>query len=240
MQVVARSQEAGPALAAALAQLVLARRSVRGFLSQPIPEPTLRAVFETAQRAPSNCNVQPWRCYVASGAARDRVRELLLARIDAGVRPTFDFQDGNANAFEGDYRRLQIECAVALYSEMGIAREDRAGRFRAVRRNFELFDAPHVVFVGMHKTFSTQVALDVGGYLQTLMLAMTSHGIACCAQGSLRNYPDVVRTVFDVPDDVGILCGISFGYEDTAVPANRTRVGREPLETNVQFRSEAR
>jgi hypothetical protein len=45
-----------------------------------------------------------------------------------------------------------------------------------------------------------------------------------------------VRELFDVPDEVGILCGISFGYEDPSVPANRTRVGREPLATNVQFK----
>jgi nitroreductase len=230
------AQDTNPAQRAkleALEAVIGARRSVRGFLPDPVPHATLQAVFELAQRAPSNCNVQPWRCYVASGATRDRARTMLLERLDARIPPAHDFADGNA--FSGDYRRLQIECAVALYSEMGIARDDRAGRYRAVRRNFELFDAPHVVFVGMDRSFGIQVALDVGAYLQTLMLAMTAHGIASCPQGSLRNYPDVVRALFDVPDEVGILCGISFGYEDPSVPANRTRVGREPLETNVQF-----
>jgi nitroreductase len=234
--VAVRDQEpAQRATIEALDRVIRTRRSVRGFLPDPVPEATLREVFELAQRTPSNCNVQPWRCYVASGPARDQVRAKLLERLDAGVRPSFDFA-GDGNAFSGDYRRLQIECAVALYSEMGIERDDRAGRFRAVRRNFELFDAPHVVFVGMDKSFGLQVALDVGAYLQTLMLAMTAHGIASCPQGSLRNYPDVVRELFDVPAEVGILCGISFGYEDTVVPANRTRVGRQPLGTNVQFR----
>ena len=230
-----RSEPAHGALIESLERVVHTRRSVRGFLPDPVPEPTLRAVFELAQRTPSNCNVQPWRCYVASGETCARVRAGLLERVDARVPPSFDFAD--ANSFAGDYRRLQIECAVALYSEMGIERDDRAGRFRALRRNFELFDAPHVVFIGMLRSFGIQVALDVGAYLQTLMLAMTAHGISSCPQGSLRNYPDLVREVFDVPEEVGILCGISFGYEDPAVPANRTRVGREPLETNVVFRS---
>ena len=235
MQAVQDRDPAQSAAIEALEAVIRSRRSVRGFRPDPVPEATLREVFELAQRAPSNCNVQPWRCYVASGPACDQVRAKLLERLDARVPPRFDFA-GDGNAFSGDYRRLQIECAVALYGEMGIARDDRAGRFRAVRRNFELFDAPHVVFVGMHKSFGLQVALDVGAYLQTLMLALTARGIASCPQGSLRNYPDVVRELFDVPDDVGILCGISFGYEDPAVPANRTRVGREPLATNVQFR----
>jgi nitroreductase len=217
-----------------LDQVVRERRSVRGFLPTPVPPETLRLIFATAQLAPSNCNVQPWRSYVASGKTRDRVQQLLLERVDAQVPAAYDFTAGK-NAFEGDYRRLQVECAVALYSEMGVGRDDRTGRWRAARRNFELFDAPHVVFVGMSKSFGVQVALDVGIYLQTLMLSMTAHGIACCPQGALRNHPSVVREVFDVPDDVGILCGISFGYEDPSVPANRTRVPRSPLEANVTF-----
>lgn len=237
MQEKQQEQPEAPATIDALERVIRTRRSVRGFRPDPVPQATLREIFELAQRTPSNCNVQPWRSYVASGASCQRVRAKLLERLDARVPPHFDFGDGNANAFSGDYRRLQVECAVALYSEMGVARDDRAGRFRALRRNFELFDAPHVVFVGMHKSFGLQVALDVGAYLQTLMLAMTARGIASCPQGSLRNYPDVVRELFDVPDEIGILCGISFGYEDPAVPANRTRVGREPLATNVQFRS---
>jgi nitroreductase len=222
-------------LVESLEHVVRARRSVRGFLPTPVPAETLRRVFELAQLAPSNCNVQPWRSYVASGKTRDRVRALLLERVDAQVPPVYDFST-NANVFQGDYRRLQVECAVALYSEMGVGRDDRSGRWRAARRNFELFDAPHVVFVGMLKSFGVQVAIDVGIYLQTLMLSMTAHGIACCPQGALRNHPSVVRELFDVPDDIGILCGISFGYEDETVPANRTRVPRSPLDANVTFR----
>jgi nitroreductase len=221
-------------LVESLERVVRARRSVRGFLPTPVPTDTMRRVFETAQLAPSNCNVQPWRSYVASGATRDRLRARLLERVDAQVPPAYDFQ-GSGNVFEGDYRKLQVECAVALYSEMNIGREDRAGRWRAARRNFELFDAPHVVFVGMLRSFGVQVAIDVGIYLQTLMLSMTAHGIACCPQGALRNHPSVVRELFDVPDEIGILCGISFGYEDPSVPANRTRVPRSPLEANVTF-----
>jgi nitroreductase len=222
------------ALIDALECVVRERRSVRGFLPRPVPKETLRRLFELAQASPSNCNVQPWRTYVASGEACERVRAALVARNDAKVAPTYDFP-GGSNAFHDEYRERQVACAVALYSEMGITRDDRAGRQRAVRRNFELFDAPHVVFVGMHKNFGLTVALDVGIYLQTLMLAMTAHGIACCPQGALRSYPDVVRELFSVPDDIGILCGISFGYEDTSVPANRTRVGRAPLDSNVSF-----
>ena len=69
------------------------------------------------------------------------------------------------------------------------------------------------------------------------MLVMAAHGIGSCAQGSMRYYPEDVREVFGLPPEIGIVLGISFGYEDTAVAANKTRVGRAPLGENVVFRN---
>jgi nitroreductase len=37
------------------------RHSVRSFRPDPVPEAVLRSVLEDAQRAPSNCNTQPWQ-----------------------------------------------------------------------------------------------------------------------------------------------------------------------------------
>ncbi|MEO6698644.1 MAG: nitroreductase family protein, partial [Paraperlucidibaca sp.] len=51
------------------------RRSVRGYLPESVSDDVLRSVFELAQAAPSNCNVQPWQVYVASGETRDCLRE---------------------------------------------------------------------------------------------------------------------------------------------------------------------
>jgi hypothetical protein len=51
----------------------------------------------------------------------------------------------------------------------------------------------------------------------------------------LSMYPDIIRRELLIPDELRILCGVSFGYEDPTVPANRTRQSREPIETNVTF-----
>ncbi len=218
-------------VASGLEAVMRARRSVRGFLPDPVPESTLRRVFQLAQVAPSNCNVQPWRVYVASGSSRDRIRAALVEVAGQPGRPDFD----RGADFKDEYRRHQVECAVALYKELGIERRDVEGRKRAFMRNYELFDAPHVAFVGMHKSFGSSVVVDVGIYLGHLMLALTAHGIASCPMGSLRSYPDVVRRELQVPEDIGILVGVCFGYENPAEAANRTRTTREPLSANVTF-----
>jgi len=216
-----------------LDQTIRERRSVRGFFTdRPVPRSVLEEALELAQRAPSNCNVQPWRVFIASGAARDRLRQALCEAVAAGQMP--DAEDA-LDSFAGPYRRLQVDCAVTMYREMGIARDDYEGRMRATLRNFELFDAPHVAIVCMLKTFGVRVALDVGAYVQTLLLALWSRGVASCAQASLSSYPTIVRRELSIPDDLRVLCGISFGYEDPAISANNTRQARLPVQDNVTF-----
>lgn len=209
------------------------RRSVRGFLEKPVPQAIIEQAFLMAQLAPSNCNTQPWKAYVASGKLRDTISQQLQERARSGApaRPDFDY----SNKFEGEYRKRQIECAAAMYGEMDIARDDRDGRARAGMRNFELFDAPHVVFIGMDVSFGATISLDVGMFSQNLMLMLTAYGIGSCAMGSLRHQPDIIRKAFGLDDSIGILFGIAFGYEDADVPANNTRVSREPLANTVTF-----
>lgn len=219
-----------------LIDAIYQRRSVRGYLDKEVPQATLNRIFDIANQAPSNCNIQPWKVYVASGALKDRLRKAMVEMTATGVTPNPDYP--YRGDFEGEYRTRQVECAVALYSNMGIERGDKQGRMHAVLRNFEFFDAPYIAFLGMNPAFGTTVALDVGMYAQNLMLAMVAFGLHSCPMGTMRNYPDLVREAFDITDGTKILFGISFGYEDTAVPANKTKTTRDELSANVVFRSQ--
>jgi nitroreductase len=218
-----------------LEQAIRERRSVRGFLSKAVPEDIINKAFELAQLSPSNSNIQPWKVYVASGESRNIIQKKMVELITGGDlgKPDFEYP----MTFEGEYRKRQVDCAVALYKEMGIARDDQLERMNALLRNFEFFDAPHMAFICMEKDFPQSVAVDVGMYAQTLMLTLTALGVSSCPMGAMRNHPQVPREVFGFGDHIGVLFGIAFGYEDTAVPANNTRVGRVPYTDCVQFKS---
>jgi hypothetical protein len=218
-----------------LVEAVSKRRSVRGFLDKEVPQQVINRIFEIAQQAPSNCNVQPWKAYVASGELKESLKKKMYENTTNRVSPNPDYS--YTNNFENEYRTRQVECAVALYSKMGIGREDKEGRMRAVLRNFEFFDAPYIAFIGMDPSFGTTVAVDVGMWAQTLMLTMVAFGLHSCPMGTMRNYPDLVRQAFDVEDGTKILFGISFGYEDSALPANETRTTRDATSSNVVFQS---
>ena len=228
------SPEIPPDPQMSLLEAISRRRSVRGFLDREVPPAIMRRIFAIAQQAPSNCNVQPWKVYVASGALKDRLRKQMCDNMAGGAEPNPDYE--YRGDFTGEYRNRQVECAVALYSQMGVGRHDREGRMRAALRNFEFFDAPHIAFIGMNPEFGATVAVDVGMYAQTLMLAMVAFGLHSCAMGSMRNFPDLVRDAFGIGDGARILFGISFGYEDETVPANATRTARAPIAENIVFR----
>ncbi len=216
-----------------LDEAIANRRSVRGYLPNEVPEATLREVFALAQAAPSNCNIQPWISHVLSGGSLRTLGRKMVDAANAGILPDPDFTADRK--FTGIYRERQIDAAVQLYGAMGIERHDRPRRDWAYRRNLEFFGAPHAVLVFMHGEFEEREAVDLGIYAQTLMLALTVRGIACCAQGALSLYPTIIREHLGLPPSNRLIFGISFGYEDPSAPANAARVGRAPLGESVVF-----
>jgi len=213
----------------ALAQRV----SVRAFLDKPVAQSTLDAIFNQAQQSPSNCNVQPWQTCVVSGAAKESLKEVLLQTIMAGAQPNPDFNW--LPKYQGIHRDRQFGSANALYTSLDIAREDKQGRQMAMLRNWTFFDAPHVVFFTMDKYLDIMGAVDLGIYAQSLALLLTEHGLSCCMQGALGQFPDPVREALSLPEERGILFGMSFGYADESAAVNKTKTDRESIENAVQF-----
>jgi nitroreductase len=211
------------------------RFSVRAFRSTPVPQALLEEIFTLARQAPSNCNVQPCRAYVVSGAKKDQLKAELLAAVVSGKPANPDFEWDVK--YQGVHRERQFGSAYALYSAMGIERTDRERRQIAMLRNWSFFDAPHAAFFTMAKYLKLTGAVDLGIYAQTLALLMTERGISSCMQGALGMFPDPARRMFGLPEDAGILFGMSFGYADADAPANKTRTDRIDLDAMTEFLS---
>jgi nitroreductase len=215
-------------------RIARSRRSIRGFLPQPVDAGLLARIFETAAFAPSNCNTQPWQSHVVSGAARDRLSRVFMQTIAQG-KHSLDYP--YEAKYEGKYRKRQIDVAVLLYQALGIERDDKEGRKQAFLRNLEFFGAPHVVFIFMPDWCGIREACDVGMYTQNLMLAMRAHGVASCPQTILGYDADSVRSELGIDASMKLLFGISFGYEDPDLPENQIVPQRAELPELVQFHS---
>lgn len=213
--------------------LLAERHSCRAFLPQRVPRETIESALRTAQRAASWCNSQAWQVSIASGAATERLRAKLLAAQGAGERGGSDFPF--PAEYRGVYQARRRECGFALYEAVGVARGDREASARQALENFRLFGAPHVAVLTSDAGLGVYGAVDVGGYVQVLLLALQAHGIAAIAQAALANHAALVKRELEIPEERLMVCAVSFGFEDPSHPANQFRTRRAELGEVVRF-----
>ena len=212
--------------------IVKGRRSMRDFKPDPVPKDIIESVFGGAQRAPSNCNTQPWFVHVVTGETLEQLRAELPAKFSAG-EIALDFPyDGQ---YEGVYKERQYASATALYDALGIPREEKAKRQSWFLRNFSFFNAPAVAFFTLPDEFGLREACDLGMFAQTVMLGITAHGLGSCPQTALGFMAHVIKPALNIPEDQKLLFGLSFGYPDEEDPANNAITDRANLEDLVRF-----
>lgn len=206
-----------------VSQALQQRRSVRAFLSSPVDAALVRELLEGAAQAPSGGNLQPWRVTALAGSALEELNE--QARVaEPQPRPGMSYP----TQLWDPYRTRRYANGEDLYRSLGISREDKAARLAQFAKNGELFGAPVGVFVAVEERMGHAQWVDLGLYLQSLMLLACEKGLATCAQGFWRMYNDLLVNHLDLPEGYQIAFGIALGYEDTAAPINQWRSTRAP------------
>ena len=228
-----------------LSQLIRMRRSVRDFLPQTIPETLLNEILADANWSPSWSNTQPYRIAIASGEVRNRISNELCNLFDLGMAaqnagvlgklrllltrrglPDGDFS--TQFTYPEDLQPKRRATGAGLYEVLGIRRKDITARDRQMRRNFEFFGAPTVIFLFAHKGLHEFSILDTGIFLNTLMLSAHAHGLATCAQGALATWASPIKAEFVVPAPYQLICGVSIGYPSKAT-VNDFNPGRDEV-----------
>ncbi|GAC1344822.1 MAG: nitroreductase [Acetobacteraceae bacterium] len=223
-----------PTIAPDVEAAIATRRSVRGFTSAPVPRQTVRHIIELAARAPSMTNTQPWRVRVLTGAALDRLTsELRQAHRDGQQFPAeYDYYPEEWTAPYIDRRR---EVGWALYGLLGIAKGDRAAAARQHERNFDFFGAPVGMIVTVARALRTGSYIDLGMFLENLMIAARGYGLDTCPQAAFAFLHPIIRQHLAIPDDELVVCGMALGQADPAEPANALRTVRAPLDEFTTF-----
>ena len=217
-------------------EVVLGRRSIRGYKQEPVSKQVIEEVLELAVRAPSSMNTQPWHLYVVTGEVLDKIRKGNTERNVSGVPPSREIKTPN-RGYKGPHRERQIEIAVQLFKKMGIERDDKEGRQDWVLRGFRQFDAPFCVVV----TFDRELIdddiskFDCGGIVNALVNAGWSKGLGAVinSQGIMQS--PVVREHTGIPDDQVIMICVAMGYPDDSFPANEVVSNRRPLSEIATF-----
>ena len=218
-------------------QAITSRRSIRAYLPDPVAREDIEAILEVAARAPSGTNTQPWKVYVLTGAARDR---LSAAIVDTYLNP----EAASAHAEEYSYyptkwvspyidRRRKV--GWDLYALLGLTREDKAGMQAQHARNYAFFDAPVGMIFTIDRIMERGSWLDYGMFLQNIMVAARGRGLDTCPQAAFTQFHRIISETLQLPSNEQVVCGMALGYADPDKVENSLVTQREPVSGFAKF-----
>ena len=208
------------------------RYSVRAFKQEEVNKDILMQIFEAATKAPSWADTQPWEIYVAGGETLNRLRREYLVYYEKGSPSMLDLP--RPLDWPTAPKQRMMENMDQRFTAMGIDRDDKQAREVNVRRNYEFYGAPHVVYLCLDRTLTPWSYFDLGALSQTIMLAAQEFGVASIPAVSLVAYPELIRQELEIPENLMILIGIALGYEDPENIVNKPRSLRRSPEEVVR------
>jgi nitroreductase len=210
------------------------RITTRAFLDKPVPKDVLKTIFETAQRAPSGGNLQPWNVHVFTGEKLETFRADIMGKL---MKQEFEQETFKAypSPLWEPLRTWRYELGEEMYRLLDIPKDNKPARMMQVAKNFTFFGAPVGIIVTGDKQLGMPQYMDIGIYLQTLMLLAREHGLHTAPQGAWRGWPDSIRAFTNHPEEQHVLVGMSMGYADPDQPVNDLESYRAPLDELVHF-----
>lgn len=212
------------------------RYSCRAFLPTPVSLDVVREIIDRAARAPSGGNLQPWLVHAIAGerleALKAQLRPRFATEIPRGEGAEYQVYPPDLKEL---YNTRRAQVGSQLYDSIGIAREDRPGRYRQFARNYLFYDAPVGIFVSMDRTMGAPQWSDTGGFIQSIMLLARAYGLHTCAQEAWTSWHITVSAFLKLPTEHILFCGLALGYADEEAPINRWRSDREPLDAFATF-----
>ncbi|MDP2919960.1 MAG: nitroreductase [Dehalococcoidia bacterium] len=221
-------------------ECVRQRKSIRAFKSDLVPYRTLRELMESALRAPSWANTQPWQFAIVSGCKLEEIRQEYVKNAEAGVRgnPELAFPQEYPEPFDSRRRFLGRK----IYELKGIGRQDVAERKKWGLQGLKLFEAPCCIYIYIERSFCFQAnglnlwpIFDCGLIAENIMLLALEYGLGTIPEAAAATYPDVLHRILEIPDTKLIVLGIAIGYPDWDNIVNKLQSERAPLDNLTRW-----
>jgi nitroreductase len=217
-------------------EAVETRMSCRAFLPTPVPEETVRRILDTARRAPSGGNLQPWHVHAVTGEPLAQLLAAVRGKLFAHPRGEGSEYDIYPASLGEPYRSRRFKCGEDMYATIGVPREDKPARLMQFARNYMLFGAPVGLFFYIDRQMGPPQWSDLGMFMQSVMLLAREEGLHTCAQEAWSVWYRTVSEFLQAPQELMLFSGMALGYRDESAPINRLRTDRAPLEEIAVFR----
>jgi nitroreductase len=216
---------------------ITSRRSIRAFLDKPVDREDIEKILEVAARAPSGTNIQPWKVYVLTGAARSALSEAILA---VHFDPLLSRQHTEEYAYYprewvAPFIERRRKVGWDLYGLLGLTRDNKEGMAAQHARNFRFFDAPVGLIFTIDRILEQGSWLDYGMFLQNVMVAARGRGLDTCPQAAFTQYHRIIAGQLQLPANETVVCGMALGWADPDRIENTLVTEREPVSSFVRF-----
>ena len=195
--------------------LISRRHCQRAFTDEPVEREIMESVLLAAGQAPSGKNTQP--------------------AFDTGEKPASDYEYSLLPSPE-EWKDRARACGYSLFELKGIARDDVEARKAHGRENFTFFGAPVQLVFHLPAGAERGNFLDVGMFMQNVMLGLTAYGLGSCPQFSVAGYASVVRESLGLAADRWVVAGMSVGWPEKEARVNAFVPERLPLADFVDWR----
>ena len=219
-----------------VAQAITSRMSVRAFTPQPVPREVISELLQTASRAPSGTNTQPWKVYVLQGASQAALVDKVCAAHDA-MRAQPELAAEYVEAYDyypekwvSPYIDRRRENGWGLYGLLGIGKGDKDKMHAQQQRNFRFFDAPVGLMFTVDKVMGRGSLVDYGMFMQSLMVAARGRGLHTCPQAAWNGFANIILPHIGAGADEMLVCGMALGYADESGLVNTFHTPRVPVE----------
>ena len=213
---------------------ITGRRSIRAFLPTPVERETVEQILQAAARAPSGTNIQPWQVVVLTGEALVQFGDHLSSLSLSGA-PTEREYAYYPERWREPYLARRRKVGWDLYGALGIAKGDREATVRQHARNYAFFDASVGMIFTMDRDMEIGSWLDLGMFLQNIMIAARAYGLETCPQAAFANYAATIARLLDIPADRQVIVGMALGHPDPAAPEYRFATEREGVGSFTRF-----
>lgn len=215
-------------------EAIMGRRSVRKFKSDKVPREVIANILDAARWSPSWGNTQPWEFYVLTGELLEEFRKANHRKIINGE--AFEADIPIPEIWPDHLKKRYSEIGKILLSALGIAREDKESRNKFYEEMSRFFGAPCLIIACIPRASAVEYAmLDIGLIVHTICLLAHDKGLGTCIMAAAIGYPELLRSIASIPDELRIVVGIALGYPDEASPVNNFKRVRADMSDLVTW-----
>lgn len=216
---------------------IATRRSMRAFLPDQVPREAIDQILDVARFAATGVNLQPWHVHVVTGHAKDRLCAA-IHEVDGNPVLAAQHQDEweyYPTDWISPYIDRRRDVGWKLYGLLDIAKGDKARMHVQHGRNYSFFGAPVGLLFTVDRVMQQGSLLDLGMFMQNIMVAARAHGLDTCPQAAFMKYHKIIRAELDFSPQEMFVVGMSLGYADHQKIENTLITKREGVASFTKF-----